>query len=100
MPLDERTLMSTDETFRNMVYEEHQVDVSPLNKLGVGLVSSFVLDYMHLVCLGVMRKLIYLWLKGPLRCRQSVKILTDFSVYGVSQGMFAQGFCKETEVSA
>lgn len=65
----------TDEGFRNVVYEEHQVRASPLNELGVGLVSSFVLDYMHLVCLGVMRKLIYLWLKGPLTCRQSAQIL-------------------------
>lgn len=55
----------TDEAFRNMVYEGHQLGVSPLNELGVGLVSGFVLDYMHLVCLGVMRKLIYLWFKGP-----------------------------------
>lgn len=27
--------------------------MSHLNKLVVGLVSGFVLDYMHLVCLGV-----------------------------------------------
>ncbi|CAI5682040.1 unnamed protein product [Oreochromis niloticus] len=74
----------TDETFRAMAYKEHQVGVSPLNELGVGLVSGFVLDYMHLVCLGVMRKLIYLWLKGPRKCRQSMQILTVISAFMVS----------------
>jgi hypothetical protein len=29
------------------------------------MVSTFVLDYMHLLCLGVMRRLIWLWLCGP-----------------------------------
>ena len=65
------------------MYEGHQLGVSPLNELGVGLVTGFVLDYMHLVCLRVMRKLIYFWLKGPLRCRQSV-IVTVISAYMVS----------------
>ncbi|CAM4659262.1 unnamed protein product [Leuciscus chuanchicus] len=36
------------------------------------MVSGFPLDYMHLVCLGVMRRLLHLWLKlGPLTCRLS-----------------------------
>lgn len=33
------------------------------------IVDSFSLDYMHLTCLGVMRKLVLLWLKGPLLVR-------------------------------
>ncbi|CAM4734218.1 unnamed protein product [Leuciscus chuanchicus] len=56
----------------------------PLNDLGIGLVTSFVLDYMHLVCLGTMRKLIFLWLKGPLKCRQSMKFFVVMSAYMVS----------------
>lgn len=67
-----------------MGYEGHQGGVSPLSELGVGLVSSFVLDYMHLVCLGAMRQLIYLWFKGPLKCRQSVQNLTTISAFMVS----------------
>jgi hypothetical protein len=35
----------------------------------VGMVSNFVMDYMHLVYLGVMRKIISLWLRGPLKTR-------------------------------
>lgn len=74
----------TDQTFREMGYEGHQGGVSPLSELGVGLVSSFVLDYMHLVCLGAMRQLIYLWFKGPLKCRQSVQNLTTISAFMAS----------------
>ncbi|KAA0702512.1 hypothetical protein E1301_Tti021314 [Triplophysa tibetana] len=76
--------LRTDQTFREMGYEEHQGGVSPLCELGVGLVSGFVLDYMHLVCLGAMRQLIYLWLKGPLKCRQSIRILTTISAFMAS----------------
>lgn len=76
--------LRTDEAFRAMAYKEHQVGVSPLNEIAVKLVSGFVLDYMHLVCLGVMRKLIYLWLKGPRNCRQSMQILTMISAFMIS----------------
>ena len=39
----------------------HQTATSPLLELSIGLVTYFVLDYMHLVCLEVMRKMINLW---------------------------------------
>ena len=47
----------------------HDVCRSPFTDLELGLVSNFPLDYMHLVCLGITRKLIYLWLNGPLITR-------------------------------
>ena len=42
---------------------------TPLVEIEIGLVSQFVLDPMHLVFLGVVRTLLYLWLKGPLSVR-------------------------------
>lgn len=51
--------------------EKHIVAVSPLLQINVGLISMFPLDYMHLVCLGVVRKLILAWYKGPLPIRLS-----------------------------
>ncbi|XP_032404414.1 uncharacterized protein LOC116709852 [Xiphophorus hellerii] len=43
------------------------------------MVSSFVLDYMHLVCLGHVKKVISLWIKGPLRCRLSAVTISIIS---------------------
>lgn len=41
--------------FDEMSDEEHHLGVSTLSAAGVGMVSQFVLDYMHLVCLGVVK---------------------------------------------
>lgn len=54
----------TDEIFRTLAYEGHQFGASPLLKLGIGMVSGFVLDSMHLVYIGVTRKLINSWKTG------------------------------------
>lgn len=71
--------LRTDSQFEEMIDEDHHTGVSPINHLGVGLVTSFVLDYMHHVCLGVVRKLIYLLIKGPLKCRVSASVLSLIS---------------------
>jgi len=47
-----------------MLDEDHHIKHSSLKPLGIGLVLNFGLDYMHLVCLGVVRRLILYW-KGP-----------------------------------
>lgn len=47
------------------------------------IIFNFPLDYMHLVCLGVMKKLILLWLgsikKAPLSVRlETIKVGTNY----------------------
>ena len=59
----------TDADFFSHDDEHHHKGFSPLLELNIGLVSKFVLDPMHLIYLGVMRKLLNLWLKGPLNIR-------------------------------
>jgi len=68
-------------SFDEMVDEDHHLSRSPLASLGVGMVSQFVLDYMHLICLGVVRRLIWLWLQGPigLGCRLSASTVADIN---------------------
>uniref|UniRef100_L7LXZ4 Putative tick transposon n=1 Tax=Rhipicephalus pulchellus TaxID=72859 RepID=L7LXZ4_RHIPC len=57
--------LRTDESFRKQVQKEHHHGESPLLCLNVGLVTQFPLDYMHLVCLGVMKKfLVQYWVNG------------------------------------
>jgi len=61
--------LRTDTQFSSMSDEDHHVGPSPLISLNFGMVSCFTLDYMHLVCLGVMRRLILAWMRGPLISR-------------------------------
>lgn len=63
--------LRTDDAFKNHTDEYHHKYISPLEALSFGMVSSFPLDYMHLVCLGVMKKMIGYWMSGPLKCRLS-----------------------------
>ena len=44
----------------------HTETISPLQLLPIGLVSQFVLDPMHLLYLGAMKKLLWLWLKSSI----------------------------------
>ncbi|CAN7940366.1 unnamed protein product [Ixodes hexagonus] len=56
--------LRTDESFRNRDDPYHHVGDSPFVQLGVDMISVFPLDYMHLVCLGVMRRLLQTWVRG------------------------------------
>ncbi|XP_026830024.1 uncharacterized protein LOC113563100 [Ooceraea biroi] len=55
--------LRTDESFACYVDQKHHHDISPLTDIGILMVSEFSLDYMHLVCLGVMRRLLLKWIK-------------------------------------
>ena len=79
-------VLRTDDEVRNMTDEMHHNGPTPLSKLPICLVSQFVYDYMHLVCLGVVRKLLKFWLRGPIKkndsvasrlCARNVQLLSD-----------------------
>ena len=71
--------LRTNVSFDEMADDAHHLGPTPLSGNGIGLVTQVVLDYMHLVCLGVMRRLIMLWIKGPLHCRQGNTVITAIS---------------------
>lgn len=57
------------EEYVNRVQESHHVGNSLSNLThisGFDMVNSFPLDYMHLVTLGLVKKLINLWVRGPI----------------------------------
>jgi len=69
-PYTKTHTLRTDEDFFQQTDEEyHQGETLLLQIPNIGLVSAVALDYMHLVCLGVVKKLLLLWMKGPLRVR-------------------------------
>ena len=45
--------------------------MSPLVDLDIASVSQSALDYMHLICLGVTRRILHYFRKGPPCCRLS-----------------------------
>ena len=57
---DLNSKLRTNESFRAQTNKNHHHDRSPLEQLNLDMVRSFPLDYMHLVCLGVVRKLLFL----------------------------------------
>ena len=74
--------LQTDSSFNEMTHREHHLGESPLNQLSVGLVKQIPLEPMHLVFLGVVRKLLWLWVKSPvkLNCKigqTSIQLMSD-----------------------
>lgn len=63
-----------------MVDEGHHHEGQyPFHGSSVGMVSQFPLDYMHLVCLGVVRRLLLIWLRCPLNFRVPANIVDRMS---------------------
>lgn len=69
---DNFSYLRTHDSFVLRTHEEYHitnVNTILLDLPNFNIVEKFSLDYMHLTCLGVMRKLILLWMKGPLSVR-------------------------------
>lgn len=62
--------LKTDEDFLND-FDESETKPILKNIPGLGLVSSVPLDYMYLILLGVVKRLITLWTVGPKKTRLS-----------------------------
>lgn len=58
---------------------DHQKDLSPLIEIGIDCVSQFPLDYMHLVCLGVVKRVLMYIIKGPHLCKLSQNLIGQIS---------------------
>lgn len=67
-PCNERS----DEKFNQEQYKDsHQLGKSPLIQYGISCVKGFPLDYMHMVCLGVTRRMLLFLIRGPKKCKLS-----------------------------
>jgi len=54
-------IMKSDDTFKQK-HEEHHKFIFPVEDLNIGMITQIPLDYMHLVLLGVMKKLLQFWI--------------------------------------
>lgn len=79
---EESISLRTDTSFRNQQNEGHHLvgQPSPLERLTIDMVNQFPLDYMHLVCLGAMRRMANCWAKkGRRYVRLSTQMILEFS---------------------
>ncbi|GBO24127.1 hypothetical protein AVEN_105168-1 [Araneus ventricosus] len=77
---NKKTIVRTDALFKVLVCEYHQRTKSFLSELDVGLVTQVPLDYMHLVCLGVVKRLVRVWVKkGQKKCKLNVHCIENIS---------------------
>lgn len=79
--------LRTDSDYRSKAQEDHHNDTSLLEQIsGLDMVKSFPLDYMHLICLRVVKKLIVnLWCFGKRSVKLSYRNITDISSNLINQ---------------
>lgn len=61
--------LRTNDTFRTALDQNYHLKKSSLERLNIDMVQQFVLDYLHLVCLGVTKKIIHMWMSGDFAAR-------------------------------
>lgn len=72
--LDTTASLRTDEDFIRQKDAGHHLGTTCLSDINLGLVTGFPSDYMHLVTLGVMRRLLMAWTRGKqYKCRLSLR---------------------------
>ena len=70
--IDTNCPLRNDRSFKDNQYlGSHQLGETVLADNGIGCVSSFVIDYMYLICLGVVKRLLIFLISGPRMCRLS-----------------------------
>lgn len=79
--------LRTDTCYRTKIQEEHHNGTSILEQIpGLDMIKSFPLDYMHLICLGVVKKLIVnLWCFGKSFTKLSHQNIANISSNLINQ---------------
>jgi len=72
-------------------------DFVSMSVLPIGLVTSFVYDYMHLVCLGVVRKLLKFWQGDAISGDNVASRLSSHNLQLLSTGLLRPSSCMPHE---
>ncbi|KMQ85086.1 hypothetical protein RF55_16579 [Lasius niger] len=59
--------LRTDDEYAQLIDEDHHKGPSPVSRLSMGMVSQVPIEYMHLICIGVAKKLLTAWITGKYR---------------------------------
>lgn len=71
--------LRTNESFRNRTQPEHHHGLTILESLDIDMIKQIPLDYMHLVLLGVSKRILTLWLRGPKNVRLNKTQIDSFN---------------------
>jgi hypothetical protein len=71
--------LRTDDDFRYIVNNDHHIAIPLLDELNLGLISQFVLDYKIVICQGVMKHMMHLWLNDKLEYRINKETIISIS---------------------
>lgn len=56
--------LRTNVSFKKRDNDDYHKGLSPFEELPIDICNVFVIDYMHNVCLGIMKRLFQFWVKG------------------------------------
>ena len=86
----------TGEKFQNYQYPQHQKFASPLINAGIKCIEQFLLYYMHMVYLGVVKRIVSFLKRGPRVSKLSRQQLEVISEQLVSfNGLFPSEFSRQ-----
>lgn len=88
--LDMSAPSRSNDSFRSKSNPEYHKDgVSPLLELPIDVTSTVVLDYMHCVCQGVMKRLLEFWIRGkkPVRIVEEKKSNISLSLFNLRKSV-------------
>lgn len=88
--LDVSAPLRTNNSFRLKSNSEYHKDgFCPLIELPIDITKCVVLDYMHCLCQGVMKKLLDFWVKGkkPIRVLEDKKNLVSLALFNLRKSV-------------